>query len=163
MTNFLEDKIITRFRSPTKITTNNDKSFMFQIMFLWPLYVSNKELCYTTPIIVSHEGMDWLSPVTRTSCKLLRKLWVKRRIFGIVRLSMHYGLTHGYHQSQYPFETSSLEKDPWEKAHGFFHCIIIIVDLRRQVVMGAPSLHSPDDKVKEVLLSGRSIERCNTI
>jgi hypothetical protein len=52
--NFLEDKIITRFGVPARITTDNAKAFSSTN---FPLSVLNTTLSYPTPQIIIHKEM----------------------------------------------------------------------------------------------------------
>jgi hypothetical protein len=63
MIEFLEDKIITRFGVPTKITTDNAKAF--SLMELSNLYYEYS--IYPTHQNITPRGMVWQNPTTKIS------------------------------------------------------------------------------------------------
>ena len=56
---FIEERIIIRFRTPLKITTDNAKAFNSEKVNDLCL---NMALSYPTHLIITHRAMDMLSP-----------------------------------------------------------------------------------------------------
>jgi hypothetical protein len=62
MMNFLEDRIITRFGAPSKIITDNEKSFIsLALVNLFFKY----EIFFPTHLTTIPKGMDWHNLATR--------------------------------------------------------------------------------------------------
>jgi transposase InsO family protein len=85
---FLEDRIITRFGVPSKITTDNAKAF------------SSTELssfCFDYGIILSHssnyypQGNGLVESSNKNLMAIIRRLWVITRRVGITNSSMLFG------------------------------------------------------------------------
>jgi hypothetical protein len=60
--NFVEDRIITKFDTPTKITTDNAKAFSFLALAIFSSSMGLSRL--TLPTTIPKE-MDWQNRVTR--------------------------------------------------------------------------------------------------
>jgi transposase InsO family protein len=86
--NFLEERIITRFGVPSKITTDNAKDFSSLAL---------AEFCFKYDIILSHssnyypQGNGLAESSNKNLMNIIKKLWEKTRRPGIARSSMPCG------------------------------------------------------------------------